>query len=54
LTFSAAEGPALPVPLLDVEFGDATHAYAVGPRGMVLRSTDGGAHFALVHPGSHK
>ncbi|HTO05498.1 MAG TPA: YCF48-related protein [Myxococcota bacterium] len=54
LTFQAAESPSLPVPLLDVDFGDATHAYAVGPRGMVLRSSDGGAHFALVHPGSHK
>jgi len=53
LTFAAAEAPPLPVPLTDVEFGDATHAYAVGPRGMVLRSTDGGGHFALVHPGSH-
>ncbi|HTO53465.1 MAG TPA: YCF48-related protein [Myxococcota bacterium] len=51
LSFAASEAPALPVPLLDVEFGDADHAYAVGPRGLILRSTDGGAHFSIVHSG---
>jgi photosystem II stability/assembly factor-like uncharacterized protein len=51
LTFAAAESPPLPVPLTDVDFADERHAFAVGPRGLVLRSTDGGAHFAIVHPG---
>ena len=51
LTFQAAKSPPLPVPLTDVDFGDEQHAYAVGPRGLVLRSTDGGASFAIVHPG---
>jgi photosystem II stability/assembly factor-like uncharacterized protein len=52
LTFAAANSPPLPIPLYDVDFGDADHAYAVGPRGLVLRSTDGGAHFSIVHGGS--
>ncbi|HKC50190.1 MAG TPA: hypothetical protein VKF60_05305, partial [Myxococcota bacterium] len=51
LTFEPAKSPPLPVPLTDVDFGDERRAYAVGPRGLVLRSTDGGASFALVHPG---
>ena len=51
-TFTRADSPPLPIPLYDVDFGDADHAYAVGPRGLVLRSTDGGAHFKVVHGGS--
>jgi len=51
LTFAAAESPPLPIPLVDVDFADEQHAFAVGPRGLVLRSTDGGAHFSVVHPG---
>lgn len=47
-TFRAAEAPALPVTLTDVEFADAERAYAVGPRGLVLRSDDGGARFRAV------
>ncbi|MFI5316136.1 MAG: WD40/YVTN/BNR-like repeat-containing protein [Myxococcota bacterium] len=52
LTFAPAESPPLPVPLNDVDFADESHVFAVGPRGLVLRSSDGGAHFSLVHPGS--
>jgi len=51
LTFAPANSPPLPIPLYDVDFGDADHAYAVGPRALVLRSTDGGAHFSIVHGG---
>jgi photosystem II stability/assembly factor-like uncharacterized protein len=47
-TFIAAESPALPVTLTDAEFADAQHVFAVGPRGLVLRSDDGGAHFRVV------
>ena len=50
-TFRLADSPALPVTLTDVEFGDAEHAYAVGPRGLVLRSDDGGAHFRVLRGG---
>jgi photosystem II stability/assembly factor-like uncharacterized protein len=51
-TFRAAESPALPVTLTDVEFGDALRVFAVGPRGLVLRSDDGGARFAVVRGGN--
>ncbi|MEX2209174.1 MAG: hypothetical protein WEF50_23400 [Myxococcota bacterium] len=51
-TFAAAAAPALPVTLTDVEFGDAQRAYAVGPRGLVLRSDDGGARFRVVRGGN--
>jgi photosystem II stability/assembly factor-like uncharacterized protein len=51
LTFKRADAPALPVGLHDVEFGDESHAYAVGPWGMILRSEDAGAHWKLVHGG---
>jgi photosystem II stability/assembly factor-like uncharacterized protein len=47
-TFRQADSPSLPVALTDVEFADAEHAFAVGPRGLVLRSDDGGAHFRAV------
>jgi len=50
-TFARADSPPLPIPLYDVDFGDAEHAYSVGPRGLILRSTDGGAHFSVVHGG---
>ncbi|HXZ85361.1 MAG TPA: hypothetical protein VEI82_07715 [Myxococcota bacterium] len=52
LSFARADSPPLPIPLYDVDFGDADHAYAVGPRGLVLRSSDGGAHFAVAHTGT--
>jgi photosystem II stability/assembly factor-like uncharacterized protein len=42
------------VALNDVDFADADHAFAVGPRGLVLRSSDGGAHWSTVHPGAAK
>lgn len=51
-TFRAAESPVLPVTLTDAEFADAQRVYAVGPRGTVLRSDDGGAHFGLVRGGN--
>ena len=51
-TFREAESPVLPMTLTDVEFADAQRAYAVGPRGLVLRSNDGGAHFAVVRGGN--
>ena len=54
LTFAKAEAPPLPVALNDVDFADADHAFAVGPRGLVLRSTDGGGHWSIVHPGAAK
>jgi photosystem II stability/assembly factor-like uncharacterized protein len=51
-TFRAAESPPLPVTLTDAEFADAQRVFAVGPRGLVLRSDDGGAHFRLVRGGN--
>jgi photosystem II stability/assembly factor-like uncharacterized protein len=47
-TFRAADAPALPVALTDVEFADAERVFAVGPRGLVLRSEDGGRRFRAV------
>ncbi len=51
-TFAAADGPSLPVTLTDVEFADAERAFAVGPRGLMLRSDDGGASFRVVRGGN--
>ena len=51
-TFRAADVPPLPVTLTDVDFADAEHAFAVGPRGLVLRSDDGGAHFRVLRGGN--
>jgi len=50
-TFRLAEAPTLPVTLTDVEFADADHVFAVGPRGLVLGSNDGGAHFRVLRGG---
>jgi photosystem II stability/assembly factor-like uncharacterized protein len=50
-TFREAESPPLPVPLTDVEFADTQRAYAVGPRGLILRSDDGGVKFQVVRGG---
>lgn len=50
-SFRQTESPIPSVTLTDVEFADAQHVYAVGSRGLVLRSDDGGAHFRVVRTG---
>ncbi len=50
-TFRAIDASIPPVTLTDVEFADAKHAYAVGSRGLVLRSDDGGASFGVARGG---
>ncbi len=47
-SFTRARSPALPFPLADVELADSRRAFAVGPRGLVLRSDDGGESFRAV------
>ncbi len=51
-SFAPAELPVLPVGLNDVEVAASGRAFAVGPRGLVLRSDDRGASFRVVHGGS--
>jgi hypothetical protein len=48
-TFATSALPALPVSLTDVEVTPSGRAFAVGPRGLVLRSDDAGASFRPVH-----
>jgi photosystem II stability/assembly factor-like uncharacterized protein len=53
-TFTVSELPPLPVALNDVELTPDGRAFAVGPRGRVLRSDDAGAKFRVVHGGSRR
>jgi len=50
-TFQPAALPPLPVGLNDVAVSSSGRAFAVGPRGLVLRSDDRGASFRVVHGG---
>jgi hypothetical protein len=50
-SFARSELAPLPVPLSDVEVSAAGRAFAVGPRGLVLRSDDAGGGFRAVHGG---
>jgi photosystem II stability/assembly factor-like uncharacterized protein len=51
-SFTPAKLPALPVALTDVEVAASGKAFAVGPRGLVLRSDDRGSSVAFAHGGS--
>jgi len=48
-SFVEAQAPPVPAPLLGVAFAGPERGYVVGPRGLVLRTDDGGAHFTPVH-----
>jgi photosystem II stability/assembly factor-like uncharacterized protein len=48
-TFTTSELPPLPLALTDVELTASGRGFAVGPRGLVLRSDDSGASFRPVH-----
>jgi photosystem II stability/assembly factor-like uncharacterized protein len=53
-SFETSDVPPLPIALHDVELTSEGRAYAVGPRGLVLRSDDAGTSFHVVHGGNGK